>query len=160
MCCAHKQTNKHQQTHTPITHHDRVDQGHDADGPHGAQAGDDDKDEVVFGLGVLLHGRGPHGRGAAPADLGRRMGRGHRQVSRGARPQRRAVAVLLRLQVLLATAVHVDAEGRGGLHPGAPGLRGHRQKFLCLPLSLSLCLSLPLSLTLSLSLSLYLAPSP
>lgn len=108
------------------THHDGVNQRHDVEGPHGAEAGEDDQDEVILGLGGLLHSGVAGGR-AAQAHLGRRERRGGGQLPDGARPQRHTVAVLVGVQALVR--VHVHREGGGCLHAVATSLRGERQEF-------------------------------
>ncbi|PWA20510.1 hypothetical protein CCH79_00003769 [Gambusia affinis] len=82
------------------THHNRVHQCDNADGPNGAEAGQDDQDEVILGLGGLRHGGVPGG-GAAQAGPGRGEGGGGGQLPDGARPNVDAVAVLIGLQGLV-----------------------------------------------------------
>lgn len=110
-----------------VSGHNGVHQCDDADGPDGAEAGEDDQDEVIPGLRGLLHGGVPGG-GAAQAGLGRGEGGGGGQLSGGARSHSHTVAVLVGLQALVAA--HVDGEGGGHFHPITSGLRGHRQEFL------------------------------
>lgn len=110
-----------------MTHHDGVHQCDDADGPNGAEAGDDDQDEVILGLRGLLDAGVPGG-GAAQTDLGRGEGGSGRQLPGGARPEGHAVAVLVGLRA--PVAAHVDRERRGHLHPISSRLGGHRQEFL------------------------------
>lgn len=102
-------------------HHDGVHQCHDADGPNGANAGDDDQDEVIPGLRGLLDCVA--GGGAAQTRLGRGERGGGGQLPGGARSHGDAVAVLLGFQTLVAA--HVDREGGGHVHLVPSRLSGH-----------------------------------
>lgn len=109
------------------TYHDGINQCDNADGPDGAEAGANDQDQVILGFGGLLH-RGVPGGGAAQAGPGRGQGGGCAQMPGGARSERDAVAVLVRLLALVGA--HIDREGGGHLHSVASGLGGHRQELL------------------------------
>ena len=71
---------------------------------------------------------GVPGGGAAQTGPGGGEGGGGGQLPGGARPQSYAVAVLVRLQALVAA--NVDSEGGGHFHSVSSRLGGHRQEFL------------------------------
>ena len=51
------------------TYHDGKDEGHEVEGPDGAEAGGDGKDEIIFGNFSVL-GIGGGGRGGRPPGAG------------------------------------------------------------------------------------------
>lgn len=112
--------------HVPVLQavpgHNGEDQCHNADGPHGAKAGEDDQDEVVLGFGCLLDS-GITGGGAAQAGPGWGQGSGCRQVSSRTGPHRNAVSILVGVKALVSTRV----ERSGRLHAIAPWFSGNCQ---------------------------------